>query len=542
MTPRKFLSARGILTAAVFVLAVAVSQSTVRAQSLTGSANPPSGLAGVNDSYLTGSGFPAGAITGATVTFYSGSTCGGTAAASGPVIQVAVEGVLRRFEFLIPSTLATGSYEVSVAGTAGSTAFNTAGKSCSAISVTATSTTLAACVPTSSLAVTTGTNVNAYVPFGSWDYGTTGVEEVPLEGTGTAQHFSTGVVNSCASNSVTGEVVCSENTSTVDLINGSTLTSITSGANAYADFSGGSCANCGVAVNAANNTAVISEGVVGGGGTAYGGTDGIQILNLSNNTFNTAVPLLNGVSENVSIDSGRGYVLSPGEQGIYDLVKIGAGNSLTEYGDNLNALPGSGPTLDSAAEDCTTGIALSAVEFTDSIYITDLTQATFTSGTPGTWTAPGQFVNLNDGDYSAGTSGISSAPGTGHYAVVTGEFGGSAFSALQLPATSGSGTPALADYAYVSNLPPTPAGNTFGAGADPHAVTAYTSPNTNKAYAVFTDYYPYYSDGSPDFLAVVDLACVLALPRTGPHTVSATAVSGTGANTVSSCTRYVTIP
>ena len=38
-------------------------------QNLTASANPPSGGAGLNNSYLTGSGFPAGAITGATVHF-----------------------------------------------------------------------------------------------------------------------------------------------------------------------------------------------------------------------------------------------------------------------------------------------------------------------------------------------------------------------------------------------------------------------------------------------------------------------------------------
>ena len=35
--------------------------------------------------------------------------------------------------------------------------------------------------------------------------------------------------------------------------------------------------------------------------------------------------------------------------------------------------------LDSAAEDCSTGIALSSVEFTDDVYITDLTQAAFNS-------------------------------------------------------------------------------------------------------------------------------------------------------------------
>jgi len=534
MKRRTFLSARGILAVALLVVGIALSQSAVQAQKLTPAANPPSGLAGVNDSYLSGSGFPAGTITGATVSF--SSTCGGAVIASGPVIQVAVEGFLRRFEFLIPSTLKTGSYEVSVAGTAGTTPFNTAGSSCSALSVTASSTTLAACVPTSSLSVAvsaSGPDVNAFVPFGSWGTGTTGIEEVPLEGTGTAKNFATtGEVNSCAANSVTGEIVCVENSTNVDLINGSTLTTLTSGSNAFASFSGGECENCGVGINAANNTAVIAMGYREGSSVA-----GVQVLNLSSNTFNTPFGMANDVSEDISIDSGRNLILSPGEGGVYDLLKIGAGNTLTEYGNSI------GGTLDSAAEDCTTGIALSSYEFSDEIYITDLTQAKFTAGSPGTWTAPGQFLDLADGGYSAGTCGISSAPGSGHLGVVTGEYGGSAYSALKLPSTSGSGTPTLADYAYVSSMPKTPDGNEFSAGYDPHTVTAYTSPNTSKSYAVFADWGPATDDSSPNYLGVVDLACVLALPRTaGTHNVTSTAVLGTGPGTVSSCTRYVAIP
>jgi hypothetical protein len=413
-----------------------------------------------------------------------------------------------------------------VVGTAGTTPFNTLSTpSCSAISVTATTTTLAACVPTSSLAVVAGTNVNAFVPFGYWEGGSTGIEEVPLEGTGVAANFATtGAVNSCAANSVTDEVVCTENSTNVDIINGSTLTTITSGANTFADFTGGSCENCGVGINAANNTAVIAMGLVGGGGGPFGGFSGVQVLNLATNTFNTPVPLTHYVSEDISIDSGRNLILSPGEGGVYDLLQIGAGNTLTEFGNSV------GGELDSAAEDCTTGIALASIEFSDEVYITDLTQATFVPGAPGTWSAPGQFVNLVDSGYSAGTSGISSAPGSGHLAVVTGEFGGSAYSALQLPATSGSGTPTLADHAYVAAMPPTPDGAGFTAGFDPHTVTAYTSPNTNKSYAVFADYAP----GRPNWLGVVDLACVLALPRTaGTHTVIGDA---------SSCTRYVAVP
>ncbi len=125
-----------ILSTAAAAASILWLQSAGWAQSLTASANPPSGGAGVNDSYLTGSGFPAGAITGATVHF--GTSCAAPAAASGPVIQVTTQGVLRRFEFLIPASLNPGSYQVWVSGTAGTTAFNTVTTpSCSAITVTA---------------------------------------------------------------------------------------------------------------------------------------------------------------------------------------------------------------------------------------------------------------------------------------------------------------------------------------------------------------------------------------------------------------------
>ena len=352
MNLRKLFSAKGALRAMFVVACALLIQSAVQAQTLTPAANPPSGLAGVNQSYLTGSGFPAGTITGATVTF--AATCGGTAVATGPVTSVAVEGPIRRFGFLIPKSLATGTYDVSVAGTAGSTAFNTLNTpSCSTLSVTATSTTLAACVPTSSLAVTAGTNVNAFVPFGYWEGGETGIEEVPIEGTGTAANFpTTGVVNSCASDSVTGEVVCTENNTNVDLISsGGAFSTLTSGSNTYHEFSGGECENCGVAVNAANDYAVIAMGLTGSGSSyPYFGTTGVQVLNLGSNTFNAAFPLANIVSEDISIDSSRSLVLSAGEGGIYDLLKIGAGNTFTEYGNSI------GGELDSSAEDCTTGI------------------------------------------------------------------------------------------------------------------------------------------------------------------------------------------
>jgi hypothetical protein len=129
------LSTARLMVAAVFVGAFLLAgQTTIRAQSLTTSANPPSGAAGVNNSYLTGSGFPAGTITGATVRF--GAICAAPSIASAPVTQVVSIGTLRRFQFLIPASLAPGSYKVWLTGTAGTTAFNTLNTpSCSSITV-----------------------------------------------------------------------------------------------------------------------------------------------------------------------------------------------------------------------------------------------------------------------------------------------------------------------------------------------------------------------------------------------------------------------
>jgi hypothetical protein len=483
---------------------------------LAAATNPSTGLAGYNSVTLLGAGYPAG-TTAADITVTFSTSCGGTVAATEPATSASAIGADLSVKLAIPASLHSATYYVTESGAA--PAF--VSSNCATILVTATTTTLAACVPTSSLAVVAGTNVNAFVPGAAWYYDiATGIQEVPLEGTTPPHSFSAGYVNSCAANSTTGEVVCTENGTTVDLINGTTVTQLTSGANEDVGFTGGYCYNCGVGINAANNTAVIAGGFSGASGY------GVQILNLSNNTFNAPFPMTYYVSEDISIDSGRNLILSPGEDGNYDLLQIGAGNSLTEYSNNISY---GGYDLDSAAEDCTTGIALSANEFYDTVFITDLTQAVFTPGAPGSWTAPGQYVNLADGGYSAGVSGVSEAPGSNHLGVITGEFGGSAYSAIQLPATSGSGTPTLADWAYVSYMPNTPDGYGFSAGYDPHTVTAYTSPNTGKSYAVFADY----ALGAPDWLGVVDLACVLAQPRTGPHTVSGDAAT---------CTSYVPVP
>ena len=111
---------------------------------------------------------------------------------------------------------------------------------------------------------------------------------------------------------------------------------------------------------------------------------------------------------------------------------------------------------------------------------------------------------------AAGTCGIAIAPGT-HLGVVTGEFGGALEGVIQLPATSGSGTPSIVDYvAFTVPSPPTEEG--WSEGGDPHTVTAYVSPNTHKAYGVL-------ENRDFTYVAIVDLQGLLSAPRTG-HVVN----------------------
>jgi hypothetical protein len=68
-------------------------------------------------------------------------------------------------------------------------------------------------------------------------------------------------------------------------------------------------------------------------------------------------------------------------------------------------------------------------------------------------------------------------------------------------------------------LPNTPDGFTFANGTDPHTTTAYSSPNTQKAYGVVASWSGG-GFGKPTYVGVIDLDAALAAPRTGAHTIS----------------------
>ena len=370
---------------------------------------------------------------------------------------------------------------------------------------------LASSTPSSALGVLIqGTNVTAYVPNGAWSTSSTGVQVVPIEPlpVGLPQSISTpDTANSCASNSISGETVCVANGTDVYLITGSTInTTLTSASNVVRPPGPTGCENCGVAIDAVADNAIVSMGLR----SAPSGT-GIQLLSLANNTFASPYPAVNSVSEGIQTDPCRSIILSPSEGGVFDVFNTSS-TSITEF---ANAVSGS-PQFDSAAQDCATGIAMATIEGSTTAYIMDFTQAVFTPGSPvGTWTAPGQVMSFPEfANFLNGTNGIAFVPGS-HLVIITGEGGGNAFGALVLPSTSGSGIPAVVDYA-AAILPNTPDGHVFEQGTEPHTIAGYASPTNSKAYGLMANGFSIPST----YLAVIDLQALLSAPRTtGTHTV-----------------------
>jgi hypothetical protein len=371
------------------------------------------------------------------------------------------------------------------------------------------------CQPASSLSVlVSGTNVTSYVPKGAWSRGSTGISVVNVEGSSitplTGVSITTpNVVNSCASNPLTGQTVCTANNKDVYTLSGTgPVSTLTSGASGTIKFSGGLCTNCGIAMDSTNSRAVV--------GLSIGGVPGFQFLNLGTSTFEPPFPTMStmptsAISEDPLLDPIRNLLLSAAENNTYEMVDVTTSTSPTFFENAISIIQGGDlpKELDSSGEDCSTGIVLAPVEFTEpsEVYIADISNplfARFVPGMPGAWTAPSQVQTLTNSFLSDRASGIAVAQGT-HTGVVTGEFDGDAITAISLPAVSGGVA-----------VPPPAIGSWmtcrvdgFNLGRDPHTVTAYQSPNGGDAIGLFAN------DGAT-MLAKVDLTKMLALPETAP--------------------------
>src|SRR3981189_1715623 len=136
-----------LISAKVLVLWVLLGQSAA-AVTLTTAAQPPAAVAGTTVVYVTGSGFPGGAISPSSVTVSLAPSCLAltTSATTPPISVRTVVGSTDRVAFVVPSTLATGTYAVWVTGS--SPAFTSS--TCSTLNVTSTTSKIAACIPSSS--------------------------------------------------------------------------------------------------------------------------------------------------------------------------------------------------------------------------------------------------------------------------------------------------------------------------------------------------------------------------------------------------------
>src|SRR5438034_3038948 len=385
------------------------------------------------------------------------------------------------------------------------------------------------CLGSSSLsALVVGNNVTAYVPKGRWSTDTSDVSVVNVEGSSIAPTripTAPDAINSCASNPITGQTVCTANNNHVYILQGTALDSsvspnpLASAGTGIIVFSGGSCTNCGVMMDSIHNKAALALSV--------SGVPGFQFLDLGPSpTFEPPFMSPSGmISEDPLLDPINNLLLSATEANNYEIVDVATSTSPAFF---ENPIPGPGEA-DSSSQDCSTRIALAPYEDSSpsAVYLADLTQATFAPGSPaGTWTVPAtaeQVQILTNSFLASGANGSSVAQGT-HTGVITGEFGGNVLTAIALPTTSGSGTPTITNWMSCAISP------TFDNSLDPHAITAYESPNTGDAIALL-------SGNDQSILAVVDLTLMLSLAETAPG--SHLCASGTLPSTVVS---FVTVP
>ncbi len=422
------------------------------------------------------------------------------------------------------------------------------------------------CQPSNAMSVLAlDKQVFSFVPKGSWppvppqnDVVVVNVEPygVPVTRIPTPEPLS-----SCASNSLTGQTVCTSNVKNVyvfslpenkdnkDHDNGkenkdnnssNRVTILPDSASGQSMLFGGTCMTCAVTMDSIHNQALVSMSLLvpprKQNSTA---TSGFQFVDLgqkptTETAFRSEAPkalnLGGEISKGVLIDPIRDWILSPDESGNYEIIKVGKQGGEDNEEDKAHNKnngkdeesqlaffennPINDPqsqflaTFGSAGEDCRTGIALATAEFSDpsEVYLTDLTRAQFQPGDPGSWRAPSNFQSLPGSSIPPfGPHGIAIAQGTST-GLITG-LTSDTITAIKLPAMAGPGTtPAITDW-VTCRLP----GIT---GNAPHTVNAYLSPNTGHAMAVVGNF-------SSTALWRIDLTQLLNLPRVAHTCASA---------------------
>jgi len=183
--------------------------------------------------------------------------------------------------------------------------------------------------------------VFSFVPKGSWTLpGTVGQKDIGLVnvepyGVPLMRLPTQKPVSSCASNSRTGQTVCTTNDQDVYVFtppapNPSTLKSSASGTSS---FFGGSCVTCGVTMDAINNNALLSLSlaVPPSNQATSQATSGFQYIDLGpkpklETAFRSEAPQAfnpgGEISKGMLIDPIRNWILSPNESGNFEIIKV----------------------------------------------------------------------------------------------------------------------------------------------------------------------------------------------------------------------------
>ncbi len=393
-----------------------------------------------------------------------------------------------------------------------------------------------------------GTNVSLFVPYTTNNSLKMGnvlkiIESAPGSPTPRTIRLKTGYANSCAASPATGIALCSAVFGSSYAIRppNNAVTGFKSGVKKRIHFTGGSCANCGVAMDDDLGLAIIAT------------SKGYLPVQLSPLRLQTIIST-NGeaISGQFGYDPIDHIILSPNYQLLnirhfqsgpphYQLIDVANGSAfdLSDSSDFFNAKGNcttntGGSTQrdalpDSGAYDTVTGIAYGTFRSpadcegenaVEDIALFDLRQASFDTDA-GTWSTPGKQVQTltEMSKLSNGITGIAIVPGQS-LAILADRRehsgGGSGFGALRLPTTSGSGIPSIQDWVQ-ADMPNDPTGKPWKMSYMPNGLTAYASPNNGRGMGVIVN-------RRRTFAAVVDIEALLDASRQGgtTHTISST--------------------
>jgi hypothetical protein len=224
-------------------------------------------------------------------------------------------------------------------------------------------------------------------------------------------------------------------------------------------------------------------------------------------------------SENFGYNSATEQIFSPTYGSYPSDLGLGTITGLAYY--TNSAEPAGIDDPDSAAVDSVTNIGVAPEEFEQAVYLVNLGAATI-SGT--TYSAPTSTLDISGplvtGIVEQTDAGLTDTAidSTAHLAFMAGEYGTTGFCVVALPTTAGTGAPTASDYACAT-FPTTPDTNEFNSPFDPHATSTFDL--GGKAYGLmFNSEYSY--------VAVIDLAAMMAAPRdpSDPHAVTSASALG----------------